>query len=93
MALTDTQIRAAQPQAKAYKLADESGLYVHCMPSGARIFRVRWQKDGRETVETLGHYGDLTLGKARRRAKGARRGWLSTSVRLNRRSALSLMNG
>jgi len=36
MHLTDTRVRNAKPQAKAYKLSDGGGMYVLVTPDGAR---------------------------------------------------------
>lgn len=35
MALTDIKIRALKPKEKAYKVADEKGLFLLVKPSGA----------------------------------------------------------
>jgi len=39
MSLTAVAIKAAQPQAKPYKLADEKGMYLEVAPSGG--WRIR----------------------------------------------------
>jgi hypothetical protein len=40
MALTDTAIRKAKAQDKAYKLADDGGLYLLVTPAGAKSWRL-----------------------------------------------------
>jgi hypothetical protein len=46
MALTDAAIRAAKPQAKAYKLADEKGLYLLVSLSGGLLWRMKFRVNG-----------------------------------------------
>lgn len=43
MALTETAIRALKPKAKAYKVADEKGLYLLVTPSGGRLWRMKFR--------------------------------------------------
>jgi len=40
MRLTDTRVRNAKPQAKAYKLSDGGGMYLLVTPDGARYWRL-----------------------------------------------------
>jgi len=46
LALTDAAIRAAKPQAKAYKLADEKGLFLLVSPSGGLLWRMKFRVNG-----------------------------------------------
>ncbi|MPT23022.1 MAG: DUF4102 domain-containing protein [Starkeya sp.] len=48
MALTDTAIRNAKPQAKPYKLTDEKGLFLLVQPSGGKLWRFKFRVDGRD---------------------------------------------
>ncbi|MFC5768650.1 Arm DNA-binding domain-containing protein [Thauera sinica] len=41
MPLTDTQIKAIKPEAKARKYADERGLYLEVAPSGGKWWRLK----------------------------------------------------
>jgi hypothetical protein len=43
MSLTDSAIRALKPREKAYKVADEKGLYLQVTPSGGRLWRVKFR--------------------------------------------------
>jgi integrase len=65
MALTDTQIRKAQCTAKAVKLFDGDGLFLHLMPTGSKIWRVAYRVDGKQKLLTVGKYPAVTLAEAR----------------------------
>ena len=54
--LTDTAVRKAVRRAKAYKLTDGGGLYVHVMPTGRKYWRYRYQWQGKERVLSFGEY-------------------------------------
>ena len=41
--LTDSRIRAAKPEAKAYKLTDAKGLHLYVPPTGAKSWRYRFE--------------------------------------------------
>lgn len=77
MALTDTAIRNAKPQAKPYKLTDEKSLFLLVQPSGGKLWRFKFRVDGRDEsgqpkrVEKkvgFGSYPDVNLKDARRMA-------------------------
>lgn len=63
--LTNATVKAAQPTARPYKLADAGGLYLQVRPSGAKIFRMKYRRAGKEQLLTFGHWPDLSLGDAR----------------------------
>lgn len=65
----------AKPRAKAYKLADERGLYLLVKPDGARWWRFDYRRPGNKKRNTLslGTYPDVPLKKARERRDEARR--------------------
>src|SRR4051812_37851321 len=50
--LTDAKIRNARPKAKPYKLIDGGGggLYVHVTPKGAKLWRQRYEYNGKEKL-------------------------------------------
>ena len=54
--LTDSAIRAAKPKTKPYKVSDAKGLHLYVPPSGARIWRYRFELAGSESVYTIGNY-------------------------------------
>lgn len=73
MKLTATQVKAAQPKEKPYKLADGKGLYVLVQPSGARYWRWKFRFGGKEKTLALGVYPEVSLAAARAGCEQARR--------------------
>src|SRR3954451_13518519 len=73
MPLTDRAIRNAKPDAKPYKLADGSGMYLEVAPSGGKWWRLKYRIDGKEKRISLGVYPDIGLGEARERRDDARK--------------------
>ena len=72
MPLTDTQIKAIKPEAKARKHADEKGLFLLATPSGGKLWRLKYRIDGKEKLLALGAYPDVSLKAARTRRDEAR---------------------
>ena len=78
MPLTDAALRAAKPQAAAYKLHDERGLYLLVQPNGRRYWRCDFRLHGKRRTLAIGVYdprrGDaVSLAEARARRDEARR--------------------
>ncbi len=74
MALTDSAIRALKPRDKAYKAADEKGLYLLVTPAGGRLWKVKFRAAGGvEKKLSLGGYPELSLKDARDRRDEARK--------------------
>ncbi|HET7086035.1 MAG TPA: integrase arm-type DNA-binding domain-containing protein [Rhizomicrobium sp.] len=73
MSLTTTAINAARPQARPYKLFDESGLYMSVEPSGGKLWRLKYRYGGKEKKLALGAYPDTGLKEARNRRDAARK--------------------
>lgn len=72
--LTDLQIRNAKRKAKPYKLADGGGLYLEVMPSGSKLWRLKYrQADGRENRLSFGAYPEVGLADARDQRLEARK--------------------
>jgi len=44
------------------------GLHVEAFPSGRKIYRLKWKRDGKQGRETLGEHGVITLEQARKKA-------------------------
>lgn len=65
MALTDVQIRKAQPTGKLEKLSDGSGLQLHITPAGSKLWRGAYRFDGKQKTYSLGSYPDISLAGAR----------------------------
>jgi len=70
--LTDTKIRAAKPKEKGYKLTDSAGLHVFVSPSGGKLWRYRYEFQGKEKLLSLGPYPETTLLDARAGRDAAR---------------------
>lgn len=72
MALTDTAIKNAKPQAKSTKLADGNGLYLLLKPNGAKWWRLDYRYGGKRKTLSMGVYPDVSLKLARDRCREAR---------------------
>ncbi|HYF32497.1 MAG TPA: integrase arm-type DNA-binding domain-containing protein [Chitinophagaceae bacterium] len=66
MAITDTQCRAAKPKSKSYKLFDYEGLYLEVMPTGSKIWRLKFWLHDKERRISLGSYPETSLADARK---------------------------
>lgn len=64
MRLRDAQIRMLELPAKAYKLFDGGGLFLHVTPSG-RYWRYRYRYAGKDKVLSIGVYPRIGLKDAR----------------------------
>ncbi len=73
MALTELKIKSSKPQLKAYKLADEKGMYLLVQPSGGKLWRLDYRFDGKRKTLALGSYPDVTLSNSRDRRDEARK--------------------
>jgi integrase len=73
MPLTDTAIRNAKPGDKAYKLADEKGLFLLVNPNGSRWWRLKFRVAGKEKLLSLGVYPDVGLKDARQKRDDTRK--------------------
>jgi integrase len=71
--LTDIQVRTAKPKEKAYKLADGGGMYLEVMPTGSKLWRMKFrQANGSESRLAFGSYPEVTLLDARNKRAEAR---------------------
>jgi len=73
MGLTDTRVRNAKPEAKAYKLSDGGGMYLLVKPDGGRYWRLDYRFAGKRRTLALGVYPITTLSSARTQRDEARR--------------------
>ena len=73
MKLSDTAVKKAKPEAKAYKLADGGGMYLEVMPNGSKYWRLKYRIAGKEKRLALGVYPDVGLKDARTRRDEARK--------------------
>lgn len=70
--LTDSAIKAAKPRDKAYKLTDGQGLYLEVMPTGSKLWRLKYRHSDKEKRLALGAYPTLPLQQARQKRAEAR---------------------
>jgi len=71
MALDPVQIDDLQPRAKAYKVADGFGLYLHVLPDGRKYWRFGYRWAGKQNVISCGIYPATDLTEARLRCNAA----------------------
>lgn len=65
LVLTDLKIRKAKPLRKPYKLYDSLGLFVLIKPNGSKLWRQKYQLDGKERTIAHGSYPAVSLRDAR----------------------------
>ena len=65
MALSDAKLRTLKPREKTYQIADENGLFVEVLPTGAKSWRFRYRLTGKQEKATLGNYPSYSLAEAR----------------------------
>lgn len=63
--LSDSALKAAKPKDKPYKLADGEGLYLEIMPTGSKLWRLKYRHLGKENRLAFGSYPEVTLVQAR----------------------------
>ncbi|MBI3438923.1 MAG: integrase arm-type DNA-binding domain-containing protein [Proteobacteria bacterium] len=66
MSLREIQLRTAKPRERPYKLYDSGGLFLQVTPSGGKLWRLRFVREGREKCLALGAYPEVGLAQARR---------------------------
>lgn len=70
--LTDAAIKKAETPDKPKKLFDGGGLYLLHNPNDSKWWRFRYRFGGKEKLISLGVYPEITLKRARQKAKTAR---------------------
>ncbi len=73
MALSDTKVRSAKSEDKAYKLTDGNGLFLLVHPNGSKYWRFRYRFGGKEKMLAFGVYPDISLANAREKRDEARK--------------------
>lgn len=63
--LTIGAVKAAVPQARAYKMSDGGGLFLFVTPTGAKSWRLKYRWRGREKLLVIGRFPDVALPAAR----------------------------
>ena len=72
MKLIDSEIKAAKPKDKPYKLSDGDGLVLLIQPNGSKYWRYRYRFGGSEKMLSIGTYPKITLRDARQLRNNAR---------------------
>ena len=67
MALTDLKIKKAKAKDRPYKIYDSLGLFVLVKPNGSKLWRQKYQLDGKERTIAHGSYPAVSLRDARNR--------------------------
>jgi integrase len=65
MPLTELTIKSLKPKEKLYRKADGGGLCLEISPAGGKLWRYRYNFNGKAQMLALGRYPDVTLAKAR----------------------------
>lgn len=73
MALTDTKVRAAKPQAKEYSLVDGDGMFLLVHPNGSKYWRFRFRFGGKQHLMAFGVYPETSLADARQKREETRK--------------------
>jgi len=73
MSLTETTIKNTKHSDKAFKLADEKGLFLLITPTGGKWWRQKYRFEGKEKLLSLGIYPEVSLKDARQRRDDARK--------------------
>jgi len=67
VALTDLKIKKAKPQDRPFKMYDSLGLFVLVNPNGSKLWRQKYQLDGKERTIAHGSYPVVSLRDARQK--------------------------
>lgn len=74
MTVPDVTLRSAKPTDKAYRITVGDNLYLEIMPSGKKVWRMRYRQTGSksESIYTIGNYPLVTQVTARTQAQQAK---------------------
>lgn len=71
--LKPAQIDNAKPRDRPYSLTDGGGLHIEVLPSGSKVWRWKYHRDGKREKVTLGQYPTLGIKAARDKHEELRR--------------------
>ncbi len=71
--LSDIQVRNAKPQTKDVKMFDGQGLFLLVTSSGGKLWRMKYDYQGKERLLAIGAYPSLSLADARQRRDEAKK--------------------
>jgi integrase len=81
--LTERECERSLAQARPVKLFDGKGLHLHVLPTGTKVWRLKYYLRGKEGLLTIGRFPEVSLSEARAVRKAARQ-----QVRLGRRPSV-----
>ena len=73
MPLSDIKVRNAKPKDKDFKLFDGQGLFLLVTPTGGKLWRLKFDYQGKSKLLALGAYPMVSLADARQRREDARK--------------------
>ena len=59
------KVRVEEAQARAYKMFDQGGLYLHVTETGSKLWRYQFRLNGKQSIASLGRYPVMSLADAR----------------------------
>lgn len=65
--LTNVKIKGLKPKDKRYRVSDGNNLYLMILPSGGKVWRVRFTFAGKRKEISLGTYPEVSLKDARKK--------------------------
>lgn len=71
--LSDIQVRNAKPQTKDVKMFDGQGLFLLVKSTGGKLWRMKYDFQGKERLLSIGAYPALSLADARQRRDEAKK--------------------
>lgn len=84
--LTDKAVKNAKSKDKPYKLTDGNGLHLFISPIGSKLWRYKYQFEGKEKLMSFGAYPVVTLSAAREAHMTARRQLLTDDPMAQRKA-------
>lgn len=92
--LSPVQVKNAKPKEKMYKLFDGGGLYLEVMPTGSKLWRMKFrQENGKENLLSFGKYPEVSLEQARafrEEARGMKAAGIDPSIARKAQKAASV---
>lgn len=67
MALNNTQVNAAKPKDKPYKMGDGKGMFLLVHPNGSKYWRMSYRFNRKQKTIALGVYPELSIADARKK--------------------------
>jgi integrase len=59
------KVRVEDGQARAFKIFDQGGLYLHVTETGSKLWRYQFRLNGKQSIASLGRYPVMSLADAR----------------------------